>query len=159
MIFKLSLLCYPFTIPFILSDHLSTLLVVHLNTSAIQTFFPGKYVSLFILFVGFSRQEYWSCLPFPPVVDWCLSWSSNTVATSCEEPTQWKRRWCWERSKAEGEGVSRGEIVRWHHQLNGHEFDQTLGDSEGQGSLACCSPWDCRESDVSQWLNNYCIPG
>ena len=31
-------------------------------------------------------------------------------------------------------------MVRWHHQLNGHEFEQTLGDSEGQGSLACCSP-------------------
>ena len=33
------------------------------------------------------------------------------------------------------------EMVGWHHQLNGHEFEQTLGDSEGQGSLACCSPW------------------
>ena len=61
--------CYPFTILFILSDHLSTLLVVHLNTSVTQTFFPGKYVPLFILLVGFLRQEYWSCLPFPPVVD------------------------------------------------------------------------------------------
>ena len=39
------------------------------------------------------------------------------------------------------------EIVGWHHQLNGHEFEQTLGDSEGQGSLVCCSPWDCKESD------------
>ena len=34
------------------------------------------------------------------------------------------------------------EMVGWHHQLNGHEFEQTPGDSEGQGSLACCSPWD-----------------
>ena len=33
------------------------------------------------------------------------------------------------------------EMVGWHHQLNGHEFEQTLGDSEGLGSLACCSPW------------------
>ena len=33
------------------------------------------------------------------------------------------------------------EMVEWHHQLNGHEFGQTLGDSEGQGSLVCCSPW------------------
>ena len=39
------------------------------------------------------------------------------------------------------------EIVGWRHQLNGHEFEQTLGDSEGQGSLVCCSPWDCKESD------------
>ena len=35
-------------------------------------------------------------------------------------------------------------MVRWHHRLNGHEFEQTLGDSEGQGSLVCCSPWGRR---------------
>ena len=38
------------------------------------------------------------------------------------------------------------EMVGWHHQLNGHEFEQTLGDDEGQGSLACCSPWGHKES-------------
>ena len=36
-------------------------------------------------------------------------------------------------------------MVGWHHWLNGHEFDQTLGDSEGEGSLACCNSWDCRD--------------
>ena len=45
-------------------------------------------------------------------------------------------------------------MVGWHHQLNGHEFEQTLRDSEGQGSLACCSPWDHKESDTTQQLNN-----
>ena len=37
--------------------------------------------------------------------------------------------------------MTEDEMVGWHHQLNGHEFEQTMGDSEGQGSLACCSPW------------------
>ena len=37
---------------------------------------------------------------------------------------------------------------------NGHEFEQTLEDSEGQGSLACCSPWDLKESDTTERLNN-----
>ena len=46
------------------------------------------------------------------------------------------------------------EMVRWHHQLNGHEFEQTLGDSEGQGSLACCSPWGHKELDTIEGLNN-----
>ena len=41
------------------------------------------------------------------------------------------------------------EVVRYHHQLTGHEFEQTPGDSEGQESLAWCSPWYCRESDVT----------
>ena len=37
------------------------------------------------------------------------------------------------------------EMVGWHHQLIGHEFEQALGDGEGQGSLVCCSPWGCKE--------------
>ena len=41
------------------------------------------------------------------------------------------------------------EMVREHHQLNGHEFEQTPEDSEGQGSLACCSPWGPKESDTT----------
>ena len=40
-------------------------------------------------------------------------------------------------------------MVRQHHQLNEHEFEQTLGDNEGQGSLACHSPWGCKESDTT----------
>ena len=41
-------------------------------------------------------------------------------------------------------------MVGWHHRLNGHEFEQTLGDGEGQGSLACCSLWDHKESDTTE---------
>ena len=41
------------------------------------------------------------------------------------------------------------EMVGWHHQLSGHESEQTLADSEGQGSLACCSPW-IEESDTTE---------
>ena len=46
------------------------------------------------------------------------------------------------------------EMVGWHHQLNGHEFAQTEGDSEGQGSLAYCSPWGHKESNMTEWQNN-----
>ena len=42
------------------------------------------------------------------------------------------------------------EMVGWHHQLNEHKFKQTLGDSEGQGSLVCCSPWGHKESDITE---------
>ena len=45
-------------------------------------------------------------------------------------------------------------MVGWHHQLSEHEFDQTLGDSDGQGSLVCCSPWGSNESDTTEQLNN-----
>ena len=50
--------------------------------------------------------------------------------------------------------MTEDEMVGWHHQLNGHEFEQAPGDSEGQGSLACCSPWGCRESDMTEKLKN-----
>ena len=71
----------------------------------------------------------------------CWSWSSNTLATWCEELIDWKRPWCRERLRAGREGSSR-KIVGWHHDhLNEHEFEQTPGDGEGQGSLACCSLW------------------
>ena len=46
------------------------------------------------------------------------------------------------------------EMVGWHQWLNGHEFEQTLGDGEGQGSLVCCSPWGHKESDTTWQLNN-----
>ena len=45
-------------------------------------------------------------------------------------------------------------MVGWHHRFNGHESEQTLGDSYGQGSLACCSPWGHKASDTTERLNN-----
>ena len=47
-------------------------------------------------------------------------------------------------------GMIEDEVVGWHHKLNGHEFEQTPGDSEGQGSLACCSPWGLKELDATE---------
>ena len=45
-------------------------------------------------------------------------------------------------------------MVGWHHQLIGHEFEQSLGDGEGQGSLVCYSPWGCKEWDTTEQLSN-----
>ena len=45
--------------------------------------------------------------------------------------------------------MTEDERVGWHHQLNGHEFEQALGDSEGQGSLVCCSPWCHKELEMT----------
>ena len=46
--------------------------------------------------------------------------------------------------------MTEDEMVAWHHQLNGHEFEQALGDSEGQKSLVFCSPWGHKESDTTE---------
>ena len=44
-------------------------------------------------------------------------------------------------------------MVEWHHQLNGHEFEKSLGVGDGYGSLACCSPWGCKYLDMTERLN------
>ena len=50
--------------------------------------------------------------------------------------------------------MTEDEMVGWHHRLNGHEFEQSPGDGEGQGSLACCSPWGQKEFDMTEQLNS-----
>ena len=49
--------------------------------------------------------------------------------------------------------MTEDEMVGWRHWLNRHEFEQALGVSDGQGSLACCSPWGCKKSDMTEWLD------
>ena len=53
----------------------------------------------------------------------------------------------------EEKGKTEDEMVGWYHWLDGHEFEQIPGDGDGQGNLACCSPWGCKELDMSEWLN------
>ena len=50
-------------------------------------------------------------------------------------------------------GMTEDKMVGWHHWLDGHEFEQALGVGDGQGSLACCSTWSCKELDTTEWLN------
>ena len=54
-----------------------------------------------------------------------------------------------EKTLMEEKGTTDDEMVEWHHQLNGHKFEQALGVGNGQGSLACCSPWGRKESDIA----------
>ena len=75
----------------------------------------------------------------------CLMWRADSL----------ERPWYWERLKARREGDDRGQMVGWHHWLNGHEFWvilSNLGDGEGQGSLGCCSPWSRKSrTRLSDW--------
>ena len=83
----------------------------------------------------------------------CWSWSSNTLATWWEEPTHWKRPWCWEGFRQKEKGRPR---MRWLDIIT-NLMDMTLsklGDSGWQMSLECYSPWGCKESDTTLRLNN-----
>ena len=89
--------------------------------------------------------------------DWCWSWSANSLATWCKELTHWKKNpdagkdWRQKEKK-----VTEDEMVGWHQWFNRYEFQQTPGDSEGQGSLECCSPRGGKELDtLSRWTSKW----
>ena len=60
---------------------------------------------------------------------------------------------CWEDLGAGGKGTTEDEMAGRHHRLDGHEFEWTPGVGNGQGGLACCDSWSCKESDMTEWLN------
>ena len=77
-----------------------------------------------------------------------LMWRDNLLEeTLILGKTESRRRRGWRRR------VTEDEVVGWHHQFNGHEFEQALGDGEGQRSLACCGSWGGKESYMTEWLN------
>ena len=79
---------------------------------------------------------------------WCYNWCSNTLATWCKELTHWKRLWCWERLKAGGWDGWMASLTQWTWVWTNSR------DSEGQGSLVCCSPWGGKGLDTTDWVNN-----
>ena len=121
--------------------------------------------------VGYCSEYNWRCpwvkkVQFLSGAGMCLrpdsQWPPNFIfvylmlklkfqcfATWWEQLTHWKRPWCWKRLKAEGKEATEDEMVGWHHWLNGNEFEQTQGDSEGQGILACYSSWGHKELDMT----------
>ena len=115
--------------------------------------------------MGFSRHQYWSGLPFPSLGIF-LTQGSNPGLPHCrqtlllsEPPVKknWlsrKKPWCWERLKAGGKGDDRGcegwiaSLTRWTRVW------ASSRSCDGQGSLACYSPWGRRQSDTTEWLNS-----
>ena len=85
--------------------------------------------------------------------DWCWGWNSNTLATSWEELTHWKRPWCWEGLRAGREGVDGGWDGWMASLTHAHEFGWTPGVGDGQGGLECCDSWGCKELDMTEPLN------
>ena len=73
-----------------------------------------------------------------------ILWPPNAKSQLTGKDPDARKDW-----RQEEKGTIEDEMVGWHHWLNGHEFEQALGDSEGQGSLVCCSPWDHKDSDMS----------
>ena len=77
-----------------------------------------------------------------------ILWPSDTKSWLIGKDPDAGKDW-----RQEEKGMTEDEVVGWHHWLNGHEFEQALGVGDGQGSLVCCSPWGCKESDTTERLN------
>ena len=91
------------------------------------------------MFIGRTDVEAEAPVLWPPdVKNWLIGKDPDTG-----------KDWRWEKK-----GMIEDEMVGWHHWLNGHEFEQALGDGEGQRSLACCSPWGRKELDTTEQRNN-----
>ena len=73
-------------------------------------------------------------------------WVTFTFTFHSDAVKDWRQEEKW---------VTEDEMVGWHHWLNGHEIEQTPGDGKGQGSLACCSPWACKDLGMTKWLNYF----
>ena len=97
------------------------------------------------IFIGRNDAESEVPILWPPDVKSWLIWKDPDAGKD------WRQK----------KGTTEDEMVRWHHQLNGHEFEYTPGIGDGQGSLACCSPWGHKESDMTErlsWLNSLYRP-
>ena len=92
----------------------------------------------FWIFIGGDDAEAETPVLWPPAV------KNKLIGKDPDARKDWRE----EKEKTED------EIVGWYHWLSGHEFEQALGDGEGQGNLACCSPWGPKESDTTEWMNN-----
>ena len=88
------------------------------------------------IFIGRTDAEAETPILWPPDVKNWLIWKDPVAG----------KDWRWEEK-----GTTEDEVVGWHHWLNGHESEQALGDSKGQGGLACCSLWGHKESDMTNW--------
>ena len=90
--------------------------------------------------------------------EWCLSWNSSTWSLHVKswligKDSNAGRDW-----GQEEKGTTEDEMAGWHHGLDGHEFEWTLGVGDGQGGLACCDSWGHRESDMTELLNYHIWP-
>ena len=90
--------------------------------------------------------------------DSCWSWNSNIWLPEVKSWLIWKDPDAGKDWRQEEKGMTEDEMVGWHHWLNWHEFEYTPRVGDGQGGLACCSPWGCKESDMTEWLNWTSLP-
>ena len=130
----------------------------------VYLFFNWRIIAL-QNFVGFCQTSTWISHRYAQVnrkgsQSWIFFGRANAEA---EAPILWPpdvKNWLLRKDpdagkdwRHEEKGTTEDEMVGWHHRLNGLEFEEVPGVGDGQGSLACCRPWGCKELDTTEWLN------
>ena len=105
-----------------------------------------SFISLIIMIISVLQMKIWRPRESKYII-WVTQFTN--LAMWCKERTHWTKPWCWERLKVGGNERPEDELVGWHHRLNRHEYKQTLGDGEGQRSLACCRSSGRKEPDTT----------
>ena len=109
-----------------------------LDCKEIQPVHPKGNLSW--IFIGRTDAEAEAPILWPPDVKNWLTGKDHDAGKDWRQEEKW---------------MTEDDMVGWHHQLYGHEFEQAPGDGEGQGSLACCSPWVHKVLDITEQLNNH----
>ena len=108
-----------------------------LGCKEIQPIHPKR--NQFWIFTGRTDAKAEAPILWPPdAKNWL-------IGKDCDTGKDWRQE----------KGMTEDEMVGWHHQLDWHEFEQAPSEGDGQGSLACCSPWHLRESDMTEWVMNW----
>ena len=153
-----------------------------MHSSAIETALPSaknwaKYYKFWTLWTDFCSQPHCylvyqmvNCMWSIPLINpkWNQSWIFiGRTDAEAETPILWPpevKNWLLRKDpdagkdwRQEEKAMTEDEMVGWHHRLNGPEFEKALGIGDGQGGLACCSPWGRKELDTTERLNCDCM--
>ena len=109
----------------------------HLDCKEIKSVNPKGNQSWIL--IGRTDPEPETLILWPPEAN------SRLIGKDSDAGKDWRQ---------EEKEMTEDEMIGWHYQLNGHEFEQAPGDGDGQGGLVCCSPLGCKELDTTEWLNN-----
>ena len=117
--------------------------IVHLSSIYLDIYVICRYIQKYVYHISFDFYNWQQVIL--SAINNTLEWFTCVLrGIDPNAGEDWRQ---------EEKGTIEDEVVRWHHQLDGHEPEQAPGVGNGQESLVCCSPWACKESDMTERLN------
>ena len=121
---------------------MNSIYLISVSCRVVSLLYKSSLPHPFILPSPLTFCNHWSFLLSPYPILWPPDVKSWLIWKDCDAGKDWRQE----------KGMAEDEMVGWHHQLNGHEFENSPGVGTGQGGLACCSSWGHKESDTTDWV-------